>query len=802
MKTYENNTPKRVNNMPRVNKFRNVKSRYLTTSKSGSNTSINNSLTTDCKQFKQMSLKELGDEFYKMAIKSRDDVMYEVHKEICKKYEEALLTQNKTINELQADCEGMKEKIDNDNIRINSIVEDSDDQIAELEKKIVNSTKEIAKLNKKIETLQRKEQETKTTIKILEEEKDEFRITVEALKGTIDELKSANLNLTNNLRYRIHYDSQGEESFGGLDLTNRNETYLEQGNKVNHPRKSNISYDDEDDDNDNENVTFIQITPQNNNGTSLLQELNDFTNFSVIPLENETNTIIDESNHTSVSTIPSNIQNMEESDNKIYATPTVTKINHTLSVSPTNELRPVTREEVIAYDEYWQKEREKQLTKPDTGNKRKSRPQKGTTNGVFNISPVMNSNKNYENSEMHQKSQTKEDTNEVDNNKIKKMEEEIRLIKQDLHEINGKIKKHDQNQKIDETTQTTEQIKKKKIHLIGDSHIRYLAKEVEKNIGDNYEVLENFRPGITFQKITEELIPKEINENDIIVLSAGTNDLYRTEWNTIQESVATILQKNCKIIPILIPPRISHGDMNKDVVKLNTLLKYEYKKFNNPDIIDPQKFIKPWHMAQDGIHMGRKGKIRLAKKIMEKVDEEKQDESSENKEEHRKQIQTKTYWNKERDGEWRNGVFIPQKHLMGEQYRGWTISKAENTRLNRNHRSRQNNNRLERQNEEHNFSQKDGMWENGVYGIWENGMFLPRLKQIEKRGYSVSNEEWPSIQLNIENEFRHVQNSLMKNAAKLHQLDKQSQSHSNPIQSNATKKKINFLNVTTLPYQL
>ncbi|KAL1448336.1 hypothetical protein WDU94_003602, partial [Cyamophila willieti] len=564
-----------------------------------------------------MSLRELGDEFYRMAIKSRDDVIYELHKEICKKYEEALQTQSKTINELQADCEAMKEKINNDNTRINSIVEDSDVQITELENKIEKSTKDMTKLNKKIEILLRKEQEAKTNIEILEEERDEFRITVEALKGTIDELKNANLNITNNLR------------------------------------KTNISYD-EDDIDDNENVTFIQITPQNNNGISLLQEINDLNNDSIIPLENETNTIIDESNQTSVPTIPSferdfnnSPHNMEDSDKKIYLTPNVIKLNHTLSVSPSNELRPVTIEEAIAYDEYWQKKREKdkQPTKPDMGNKRKTIPQKGTKSGVTSVSTIINSNKINNKSEIHHRSLTSEDTNEVDNNK-RKMEEEIVLIKQDLHKMTGEIKKLYQNQKIYESTQTNKGIKKKTVHLIGDSHIRYLTKEVEKNIGDNYEVRENFRPGITFQNIATQLIPKELNENDIIVLSAGTNDLYRTEWNTIQESVATIIKKNCKIIPILIPPQISYEDLNKDVVKLNTLLKYEYKKFNNTEIIDPQKFIKPWHMALDGIHIGRKGKIWLAKKISEKVEDGKQDETNKEKD---KLIQTKPYWRKEQD---------------------------------------------------------------------------------------------------------------------------------------------------------
>uniref|UniRef100_A0A8D9BEX3 Uncharacterized protein n=1 Tax=Cacopsylla melanoneura TaxID=428564 RepID=A0A8D9BEX3_9HEMI len=104
MKPHENNTPKLStgsNNMLRLNRFRHVKSRYLSTTRTRSNS--NDSLI-DNKQYKYMSLKDLGDEFYRLAIKNRDDVIYDLHKEICKKYEETQAEQFQIITELQLDC--------------------------------------------------------------------------------------------------------------------------------------------------------------------------------------------------------------------------------------------------------------------------------------------------------------------------------------------------------------------------------------------------------------------------------------------------------------------------------------------------------------------------------------------------------------------------------------------------------------------------------------------------------------------------------------------------------------------------
>uniref|UniRef100_A0A8D9E5R3 Uncharacterized protein n=3 Tax=Cacopsylla melanoneura TaxID=428564 RepID=A0A8D9E5R3_9HEMI len=157
--------------------------------------------------------------------------------------------------------------------------------------------------------------------------------------------------------------------------------------------------------------------------------------------------------------------------------------------------------------------------------------------------------------------------------------------------------------------------KKKKLYLIGDSHIRYLKGEIQNDINmKDWQINDNFKSGYNFRQITTELLP-EAQDTDIIIISAGTNDLYRTEWESIKQSIDILSSKKCKVVLILTPPQ--NTGTNADIIKLNTLIKHHIKSYNNIGIIDTHKFIQPWHSAVDGVHLGRKGKMYLAKKITE-----------------------------------------------------------------------------------------------------------------------------------------------------------------------------------------
>lgn len=103
-----------------------------------------------------------------------------------------------------------------------------------------------------------------------------------------------------------------------------------------------------------------------------------------------------------------------------------------------------------------------------------------------------------------------------------------------------------------------------------------------------------------------------------------------------------IAKLNCKIILILIPPQDKSYNSNKDIININTMIKHHSRTHKNIQIIDPHKFIKEWHLAIDGIHLSRRGKIYLSKKIAELITYEKRNSTISTQANQQKQRQPET----------------------------------------------------------------------------------------------------------------------------------------------------------------
>jgi len=72
---------------------------------------------------------------------------------------------------------------------------------------------------------------------------------------------------------------------------------------------------------------------------------------------------------------------------------------------------------------------------------------------------------------------------------------------------------------------------KKKILLIGDSHIRGCASELKKYLGMDYEISGTIMPGSRLQNVTN-LARNEISglsQSDALIIWAGCNDINRNE---------------------------------------------------------------------------------------------------------------------------------------------------------------------------------------------------------------------------------------------------------------------------------
>ncbi|KAL1448340.1 hypothetical protein WDU94_000008, partial [Cyamophila willieti] len=164
-------------------------------------------------------IKELSDEIYRVAIKKREDVIFELHKEICTKYEDILKDNYKTITDLQEQTKSMEDKIKSDKHRIDDLVEDGEDQVTELENKIKDLNDTVSKLHKTNNTLCKQNKISTESIKQLEEERDEYKLTVETLQRTIDEIKLYSPTNKQDDYYRINYGFGFDGSISIANIT-------------------------------------------------------------------------------------------------------------------------------------------------------------------------------------------------------------------------------------------------------------------------------------------------------------------------------------------------------------------------------------------------------------------------------------------------------------------------------------------------------------------------------------------------------------------------------------------------------
>lgn len=143
--------------------------------------------------------------------------------------------------------------------------------------------------------------------------------------------------------------------------------------------------------------------------------------------------------------------------------------------------------------------------------------------------------------------------------------------------------------------------KKNNCYLIGDYNIQNIdqALKADTIISNQYQIKSNIQEHMSFMQIKEGQLPKNIDENDIVIISSGTNDLYSTKTEDIADTINIIGQQPCRTIVISIPPQDCLF-INKNVIKLNTFIKHQCVKHNNINIINTHKFIKNQHICSDG----------------------------------------------------------------------------------------------------------------------------------------------------------------------------------------------------------
>lgn len=199
---------------------------------------------------------------------------------------------------------------------------------------------------------------------------------------------------------------------------------------------------------------------------------------------------------------------------------------------------------------------------------------------------------------------------EMNTEKIRILEEKMSNNKNTTKTLQQKINLEQQN------SSQTNLNSKINCFIVGDSHLRYIDNEIKTNMKftKHFNFKFDFVPGHQMSDIIDSLIPDNIKKEDILIISGGTNDLFYTSTEEIKKYIDVIGKIGCSTYIISVPPQRSQY-YNKHISGLNTVIKYQAKKFPNLHIINTHKFIQPHHLAKDGIHLGRIAKKWLASKI-------------------------------------------------------------------------------------------------------------------------------------------------------------------------------------------
>uniref|UniRef100_A0A8D8ZYY7 Uncharacterized protein n=1 Tax=Cacopsylla melanoneura TaxID=428564 RepID=A0A8D8ZYY7_9HEMI len=156
----------------------------------------------------------------------------------------------------------------------------------------------------------------------------------------------------------------------------------------------------------------------------------------------------------------------------------------------------------------------------------------------------------------------------------------------------------------------------KRILIIGDSHCRNLKDLLSKELPSPFHVSVNFKPGGTFHDVAKLCVTSDPPYEHVIVI-AGTNDVCRSTWSSVENAVYDISEtfRHSKVHLVLTPPRANYTPMNKYINTFNYHLREISKKLNNVQYIETQFLFHFNDYAFDNLHLNRSGKIKLCRTL-------------------------------------------------------------------------------------------------------------------------------------------------------------------------------------------
>uniref|UniRef100_A0A8D9ASU3 Uncharacterized protein n=1 Tax=Cacopsylla melanoneura TaxID=428564 RepID=A0A8D9ASU3_9HEMI len=229
------------------------------------------------------------------------------------------------------------------------------------------------------------------------------------------------------------------------------------------------------------------------------------------------------------------------------------------------------------------------------------------------------------------------------------------------------------------------QDQRKKCYMIGDSHFRDIESLTKNNedLMKNFNVEVKFYPGKCLKDICQS-IPQQMEDDSIIVISAGTNDLYKTDIDIFKQQIEYLANLKQRIILLsILPQDCTHT--NQDIVRFNTKIKYLAKNVKNIEILNTHAFIKPQHL-KDGIHLKMYAKEWILQKLTSMMINGKTNINLRTNYKYYNQYSSHKEYQQGNSGRWENGKFIqftenPRILESGRWENGKYVHFTENPRI-------------------------------------------------------------------------------------------------------------------------
>ena len=160
--------------------------------------------------------------------------------------------------------------------------------------------------------------------------------------------------------------------------------------------------------------------------------------------------------------------------------------------------------------------------------------------------------------------------------------------------------------------------------MLGDSHTRGLAKEVQHNIGKDFEVQALVKPGANIEAILNPSCSAVANltKKDVCIIWEGTRDVAKNESNRGLRLLRNFISshQNTNFILLCVPHRHDlemNSCVNSETIAFNRKLKKLNKLFDNLRVIDVSTVREVF--TRHGLHMNQIGKEQTAVKIATEV---------------------------------------------------------------------------------------------------------------------------------------------------------------------------------------